>query len=94
MTRAELLLKRHKDYLQGEGYLVFFDDRCVGRIFNADAGAPKDQPWFWGLEFHEWQGSEARNTGTSRALMRQCKHFVMLGGVGQPRNGKVASDDR
>jgi hypothetical protein len=52
----QLLLKRHRDYLQGEGYLVFFDGSCVGRIFNAGAGAPKDQPWFWGLEFHEWQG--------------------------------------
>jgi hypothetical protein len=38
MTRAELLLKRDKDFQQGEGYLVYFEDRCVGRIFRADIG--------------------------------------------------------
>jgi hypothetical protein len=60
----QLLLKRHKDYQQGEGYLVYVDNRYVGRIFNADAGAPKDRPWFWGLELHEWQGTMVRNTAT------------------------------
>jgi hypothetical protein len=49
MTAAELILKPHKDYEQGEGYLSYFDGRYVGRIFYAGAGAPKDRPWFWGL---------------------------------------------
>jgi hypothetical protein len=63
MNRTELILKRDKDYAQGEGYLVYFAGRCVGRIFNATAGAPKDQPWFWGLSFHEWQGSSGPQYG-------------------------------
>jgi hypothetical protein len=74
---SELILKRDKDYKHDEGYLVYFEARCVGRIFSAGAGAPKDQPWFWGLEFHEWQGSKGPQYGntadleTAKAAFRQ-----------------------
>ena len=65
---SALILKRDKDYKHDEGYLVYFEARCVGRIFNAGAGAPKDQPWFWGLEFHEWQGSKGPQYGNAADL--------------------------
>jgi hypothetical protein len=26
-------------------------------------GAPREQPWFWGLEFYEWQGSDGPQYG-------------------------------
>jgi hypothetical protein len=48
-----LTLKRNPDADRDESYLVHFKGRYVGRIFYVGAGAPKDAPWFWGLEFHE-----------------------------------------
>jgi hypothetical protein len=60
---AVLILKRDKDFLLGEGYLVYCEGCCIGRIFYAGAGAPKDQPWFWGLSFHEWRGSRGPQYG-------------------------------
>ncbi len=58
-----LTLRRNPDADQGESYLVYFRGRYVGRIFYVGAGAPKDAPWFWGLEFHEWQGSDGPQYG-------------------------------
>jgi len=60
-----LTLKRNPDALQSEGYLVFSDGRCVGRIFDRDAGTGglAGQTWFWGLEFHEWQGCKGPQYG-------------------------------
>ncbi len=58
-----LTLKRNPDADQKESYLVYFRGRYVGRIFYVGAGAPKDRPWFWGLEFHEWQGSDGPQYG-------------------------------
>jgi hypothetical protein len=42
MSCADLILKRDGNYRSGEGYLLYFDGRCVGRIFDAGAkqGAP------------------------------------------------------
>ena len=64
LTQTDLVLKRAKDYRQGEGYLVYFAGRCVGRIFNAGAGTPKDQPWFWGMTFDQLPGRTGRSTAT------------------------------
>jgi len=36
------------------------------------AGAPKDRPWFWGLEFHEWlrcSGPQYGNADDREAAM-------------------------
>ncbi len=51
-----LTLRRNPDARQSEGYLVFDGERRVGRIFFADAAAPADRPWFWGMEFDQLRG--------------------------------------
>jgi hypothetical protein len=61
-----LKLRKDREYEQGEGYSVIFEGRSVGRIFFAGAGAPKDRPWFWGLEFHQWQRCGGGNMETWR----------------------------
>ncbi len=58
-----LALKRNPDADQEDSYLVYFRGRYVGRIFCVGAGAPKEAPWLWGLEFHEWQGSDGPQYG-------------------------------
>jgi hypothetical protein len=58
-----LILKRDPDAVRTESYDVFFEGRYVGCIFKADAYAPREAPWFWGLEFHEWQGSNGPQYG-------------------------------
>jgi hypothetical protein len=37
-------------------------------IYKANAYAPREAPWFWGLEFHEWQGSDGRQYGNVASL--------------------------
>ena len=29
---------------------------------------PREAPWFWGLEFHEWQGSDGPQYGQVATL--------------------------
>ena len=58
-----LVLKKDPDVSEPESYNVLCDGRYVGRIFYAGAGAPKDRPWFWGVEFHEWQGCKGPQYG-------------------------------
>jgi len=41
-----------------ESHNVLFEGRHVGSIYKAVSHAPREAPWFWGLEFHEWQGSD------------------------------------
>jgi len=60
-----LILKRDPDAIRTEGYHVFYEGRYVGRIYKAVSHAPREAPWFWGLEFHEWQGAMDRSTATS-----------------------------
>ena len=36
---------------------------CRGRIYKSISHAPREAPWFWGLEFHEWQGSDGLQYG-------------------------------
>ena len=61
--RTMLILKRNPDAEYSESYNVLFEGRYVGRMFKADAYAPREAPWFWGLEFHEWQGSDGPQYG-------------------------------
>ena len=56
-----LILKHNPDAKQSEGYNVFFEGRHVGRIYYASR--PVDTPWFWGLDFFEWQGSDGPQYG-------------------------------
>ena len=60
-----LLLRRNLESEEAESYVVLHEGRYVGRIFYAGAGAPKDRPWFWGLEFHEWQGCKGPQYGNA-----------------------------
>ena len=54
-----LILKRNPDARCTERNNVLFEGRHVGRIYKAISHAPREAPWFWGFEIHEWQGSEA-----------------------------------
>jgi hypothetical protein len=49
-----LILKRNAEARYTESYNVLFEGRHVGRIYKAISHAPREAPWFWGLEFHEW----------------------------------------
>jgi hypothetical protein len=54
MPEDTLILKRNPDASYTESYNVLFQGRYVGRIYKAVSHAPREAPWFWGLEFHEW----------------------------------------
>ena len=54
MPEDTLILKRDPDAKRSEGYDSFLR---LGRIYKAVSHAPREAPWFWGLDFHEWQGS-------------------------------------
>lgn len=71
-STASLTLRPNSYAAQDNGYLVYFEGECVGRIFRPGAGAPKDRPWFWGLDFHSWQGCtkpQYGNVETKEAAM-------------------------
>ena len=55
MPEETLILKRNPDARYTESYNILFEGRHVGRIYKAVSHAPREAPWFWGLEFHEWQ---------------------------------------
>ena len=55
MPEEALILKRNPDAEYSESYNVLFEGRYVDRIYKAVSDAPREVPWFWGLEFHEWQ---------------------------------------
>ena len=63
-----LILKRNPDARYTESYNVLFEGLCVGRIYKAISHAPREAPWFWGLEFHEWQGSDGPQYGQVATL--------------------------
>ena len=63
MPEDTLILKRDPGARYTEGYNVLFEGRNVGRIYKAVSHAPREGPWFWGLEFHEWQGSDGPQYG-------------------------------
>jgi hypothetical protein len=62
------ILKRNPDARYTESYNVLFEGRHVGRIYKAVSHAPREAPWFWGLEFHEWQGSDGPQYGNVATL--------------------------
>jgi len=63
-----LMLKRDPDAVRSEGYNVLFEGRHVGRIYKAVSHAPREAPWFWGLDFFEWQGSDGPQYGNVATL--------------------------
>ena len=78
-SEQTLILKRDPDAVQSEHYDVLFEGRYVGRI-----GAPKDAPWFWGLEFHEWQDSDGPQYGNV-ATLEAAKQASAPRGIGARR---------
>ena len=62
------ILKRNPDAEYSESYNVLFEGRYVGRIYKAVSHAPREAPWFRGLEFHEWQGSDGPQYGNVATL--------------------------
>ena len=69
-----LVLKKDPEVSQTESYNVLCDGRYVGRIFYD--GMPRDRPWFWCLEFHEWlkckgpQYGNAKDRATAMAAFK------------------------
>jgi len=68
MPEETLILKRDPDAVQSEHYDVLFEGRYVGRIYKAVSHAPREAPWFWGLDFFEWQGSDGPQYGNVATL--------------------------
>ena len=62
----QLILKRDPDARYTESYNILFEGWYVGRIYKVVSHVPRKAPWFWGLEFHEWQAATGRNTVRSR----------------------------
>src|SRR3974390_3290057 len=63
-----LILKRNPDARYTESYNILFEGRHVGRIYKAVSHAPREAPWFWGLDFFEWQGSDGPQYGNAATL--------------------------
>ena len=63
-----LILKRNPDARYTESYNVLFEGRYVGRIYKPISHAPRETPWFWGLDFHEWQRSDGPQYGQVATL--------------------------
>ena len=61
-----LILKRDPDAVRSEGYNVLFEGRHVGRIYKAVSHAPREAPWFWGLDFLSGRAVMGRSMATPR----------------------------
>ena len=83
-----LVLKRDPDADQSESYNVFFEGRYVGRIYKAVSHAPREAPCFWGLEFHEWQGSDGPQYGNVATLEAAKQAFRAAWDRGLKASGK------
>jgi hypothetical protein len=68
MPEETLILKRNPDAKYSESHNVLFEGRYVGRIYTAVSHAPREAPWFWGLDFFEWQGSDGPQYGHVASL--------------------------
>ena len=68
MPEDTLTLKRDPDAKRSEGYDVLFEARHGGCIYKAVSHAPRETPWFWDLEFHEWHGSDGPQYGNVATL--------------------------
>ena len=78
MPEETLILKRNPDAEYSESYNVLLEGRCVGRIYKAVSRAPCEAPWFWGLEFHEWQGSDGPQYGHVATRAAPCFNSAMM----------------
>jgi hypothetical protein len=47
---------------------IILIDAPDGRIYKAVSHAPREAPWFWGLDFFEWQGSDEPQYGNVASL--------------------------
>jgi len=66
-----LILRRIQSYQRWdnpEDYTVHVGERCVGRIFYAEAGHPHEAPWMWTVEFHERLGRPEPHQGYTADL--------------------------
>src|SRR3974377_797549 len=75
----QLILKRNPDARYTESYNVLFEGRHVGRIYKAISHAPREAPWFWGLDFFEWQGSDGPQYGNAATLEAAKQAFRAAG---------------
>ena len=75
MPEDTLVLKRDPNAVRSEGYIVLFEARCVGRIYKAVSHAPREAPWFWDLDFFEWQGSDGPQYGNAANREAAMKAF-------------------
>jgi len=64
-----MLILKHPDAKYSESYNVLFERTvCRSYLQGRSPCAPLEAPWFWGLEFHEWQGSDGPQYGNVAAL--------------------------
>ena len=88
MPEETLILKRNPDAEYSESYNVLFEGRYVGRIYKAVSHAPREAPCFWGLEFHEWQGSDGPQYGNVATLEAAKQAFRAAWDRGPKASGK------
>src|SRR3974390_2802489 len=94
MPEEALILKRNPDAEYSESYNVLFEGRYVGRIYKAVSHAPREAPWFWGLEFHEWQGSDGPHYGHVASLEAAKQAFRAAWARRPKAHGKARSPSR
>jgi len=80
-----LILKCNPDAQYTESYNVLFEGRHVGRIYKAVSHAPREAPWFWGLDFFEWQGSDGPQYGNAASQKLQSRRSAPHGIEGRRR---------
>ena len=61
-----LILKRSPDAKYTEGYIVLFEGRCVGRIYQAVFHAPREAPCSGVSIFLSGRAAMVRSTATPR----------------------------
>ena len=61
-----LILKRNPDARYTESYNVLFEGRSLGRIYKATSHAPRERPWFWGLNL--WKPTSSQSQAAQPAL--------------------------
>ena len=71
----QLILKRNPDATYVESYNVLFEGRHVGPHYKAVSHAPREAPWFWGLDFFQWQGSDWSQYGNAASREAAMKAF-------------------
>jgi hypothetical protein len=74
-----LVLRKDREFDQGEGYSVIFEGRSIGRILFASAGAPEDRPWFWDWNFTNGSDAVARNMEMQRTAKLRWRRLRQLG---------------